>query len=233
MLMAQGQKGLTPLLGQPLINYTVGSMAAAGIGVIYVATWPENELLFEHLRSRWSSLHFELVRVELGGGTGQAMLRVLVESKPGPIVVGTADTVMRTGAVTRLLEDISLTTPGPQLHLLVTHYVEDEDPIWVHLHSSGLVTAFSKGIPPSSTVFANVRWLSSAGRTTLLELCSRHEALRAARSSGELVRALIADEYCRVTASVEDPVFDIDRDIDALRTAEWIASNKQEWERLP
>ncbi len=223
------QKALLRFGEQRLIDFTISSMVNAGINCIGLATWWDNHLLLDEVASHWPEVEFTLIETVRGGGTGQAMLAALRWCPDESLVLGTSDTILRPSAISRLLAN-GCPDRTSWVRLLLTHYIEDDDPIWVHLNDEGEVKRFGKGIQPSTTVFANVRWVSHAAGKRLRELASRDAELAGSQSSGSLIRALIDDPVTKVLATCEDPVFDIDRPTDMFRAECWFNEHRESWE---
>ncbi|WP_460401390.1 nucleotidyltransferase family protein [Actinophytocola sediminis] len=222
------QKPLVEVLGRPVIDHTMVAMARAGIDEIFVGTGQANVELLRHLRSTFPATEFVAVSTDGCGGTGDALL-VLLESIPeSDVCVGTADTVLRSGAIKRMIDAVSHPVAGRIGHVLATRFIADEDPIWIEASPDSRVTRFSKGGEAAHLVFANIRWLSR-------EAVRRVRAAAAAEVFAGEIRASVVMRFLMdsspgiITYSVEDPVFDIDRGIDVEVAEEWVRSHPEKW----
>lgn len=225
MTGATTQKPLLTVCGQPLIDHIVDSFVSADITDIFVATDDDNTELMEHLSLSYPTASFSLVPTQIEDGTGGAVLKLLAAVRGNDTVLATADTVLRRATVKRLLSHVASAGTDVLVDVLATTYVHDEKPIWVEINSGGQVLEFSKTIGPRTHVFGNVRWFSSA----VLQVLPAYRGLSRPFKDSLLMSSLLADYPRRVTAMVEDPVFDIDRPIDIVDVERWVQRNATQW----
>ncbi|WP_420130376.1 NTP transferase domain-containing protein [Longimicrobium sp.] len=198
-------KPLTMVAGKPLIDHVFSQCSDAGIEEVFIAIRAGETELEQYIRKE---VRFpggvRIVRVPPDGGTGASLHALVQEIGNAACLISTADTVASQGTYERLLRFVGSTAPTTAV-VLATTYVSDDDPIWVVSTPDGRLLRIAKGIPPTSMVFANVRWLSAQACEYIGGLTVLHQ-----ERDMSIMAALLRQPDSDVRIYVETPVFDVD-----------------------
>ncbi len=171
-------KPLVPVAGQPLIDYVIGAVAAAGLSELACIVNEQSDGIEAHCCQRWPDLQFEFVRRT----TPSSMESLFALS---PLLAGdrflllTVDAIFAPAALRDFL-GASRRRGDAHAVLAVNGFVDDEKPLWVALSAggrisglgpqachSGLVTAGFYVFDPS--IFGEIAVARAAGFGALRE----------------------------------------------------------------
>lgn len=209
-----GSKGLYPLNGRPLIDYSLATIRQAGVDEIALVVREEDH----ELRSRYPDFAQIL---DLGEGTLSAILAAAeyaVGRRAGAII-SSCDLVCAPGAA-KALVDCSSRNPEWSACFGITLIANDQTPIWVHTNHSGQIVDYGKGIRSSVYAFASIRF---AKHNFLKLILARSKSVSSdVNTDTKLMRQLILSEKVVVGAIDIGQAIDVDDDVDA-KTATDIA----------
>lgn len=145
-------KPLVPVAGQPLIDYVLAAVAAAGLREVACIVNAESHGIEEHCETRWPELRFSFVR-----RTTPSSMESLFTLSPllgaERFVLLTTDAVFRPAVLVDFLAAAERHTDAHAV-LAVSSFVDDEKPLWVRLAGSGRVSALGPEAQGSGLVTA-------------------------------------------------------------------------------
>lgn len=196
-------KPLVPVAGQPLIDYVLGAVSAAGLRQVACIVNEQSDGIEAHCRQRWPDLRFEFVR-----RTTPSSMESLFTLSPlltdDRFLLLTTDAVFAASALCNFLAASNSRTDADGV-LAVNGFVDDEKPLWVALSSGGRITALGPAARPSGLVTAGFYVFSC---TIFREIAvARAASFRALR---EFLGHLLARGY-RLYGEQVSKTVDVDR----------------------
>ena len=135
-------KPLVKIGGKSLLSHLASGLRANGIPEIFCAL--REELLTTEDRSHLPTepgLHYLFVNTESSLHTLGALVNAM-DASSGPVLFSMADTVLKKSDLQGFLHFCQGLHPG-ECAVLVTTFVDDEKPLWVHLGPNGDAVKFS------------------------------------------------------------------------------------------
>jgi NDP-sugar pyrophosphorylase family protein len=199
-------KPLVPVAGRPLVDYALGAVAAAGIGEVACIVNEESHGIEDHCRSAWTSLRFEFVR-----RTTPSSMESLFALSPllgdERFVLLTVDAIFAPGVLRTFIAAAAL-HPQADGVLALSHFVDDEKPLWVRLGAGGVIEALGSSAHDSGLVTAGFYLFDPRVFREIDAARRRH--LRALR---EFLGHLLAHGY-RLHGELVPKTVDVDRPAD-------------------
>ena len=145
-------KPLVRVGGQPLIDYVLAAVAAAGLHDIACIVNQQSLGIEDHCRGRWPALHFDFVRCTTP--SSMESLFTLAPLLAGErCLVLTTDAIFAPGALRSFL-DAAAAQPAADAVLAVNAFVDDEKPLWAEVGPDGRVGALGPSAQGSGLVTA-------------------------------------------------------------------------------
>jgi len=132
-------KPLVPVAGQPLIDYVLGAVSAAGLTEVACIVNEESVGIETHCRARWPALRFEFVRRTTASSMESLFaLRALLAAER--FLLLTVDAIFAPPVLGNFLAAAQRRRRADAV-LAVNTFVEDEKPLWVQLRRGGRISA--------------------------------------------------------------------------------------------
>jgi NDP-sugar pyrophosphorylase family protein len=145
-------KPLVPVAGQPLIDYPLGAVAAAGLRDIACVVNEASQGIEEHCRERWPGLQFSFVR-----RTTPSSMESLFTLRPllaaGQFLLLTVDAIFAPTTLCRFI-DTARSRRAADGVLALSQFIDDEKPLWVQISPDGRVTALGPAAQGTGRVTA-------------------------------------------------------------------------------
>jgi NDP-sugar pyrophosphorylase family protein len=209
-------KPLVPVAGTPLIDYTVGAIAAAGFHDVACIVNEQSEGIEAHCRQRWPDLHFEFVR-----RTTPSSMESLFALRPllgeGRFVLLTVDAIFAPPVLGAFVAAAAAHADADGV-LALSDFVEDEKPLWARLAADGRIAALGDSARGSGLVTAGFYAFAPA-------IFAEIEAARARRFTAlrQFLGHLLARGYRLYGAGVPKAV-DVDRPEDIASATAFVRS---------
>lgn len=140
----QTAKPLLPIHGAPMIHWTASSLISAGAEKIVLLLNSRGREVKAYLQSR--SWPVRWVFLEADTASSWASFRLVARalaSKHERFLISTVDALIPRQEICRFVETAFKTfgSDKPAAALALTHFVEDEKPLWADLDAAGRITA--------------------------------------------------------------------------------------------
>jgi len=145
-------KPLVPIAGQPLIDYVLGAVAAAGLDEVACIVNEESHGIEEHCRQRWDELQFEFIR-RTTPSSMESLFTLAPLLAAERFLLLTVDAIFAPEALSRFLMASNCRTLADGV-LAVNSFVDDEKPLWAELAPGGRVLALGAAAQGAGLVTA-------------------------------------------------------------------------------
>jgi NDP-sugar pyrophosphorylase family protein len=209
-------KPLVEVGGQSLLSHLVSGLRANDIPEIYCAL--REELLSAEDRSRLPAtprLEYIFVNTESSLHTLGALVEAM-GTKEGPVLFSMADTVLKKSDL-QAFASFCRGLKASECAVLITPFVQDEKPLWVHLDSKGNAIKFSSD--PAQYITSGMYYLSPQAMEIAQELI-----LSGAQKMRNYLAAL-AQRNISIKTFVVTKTIDVDHPSDLDEAADFLLSD--------